>query len=76
MRGRKTKATPANKKKFVSQLRKHGKLVKAAASIGVTRRTIWNWRTSDEDFNDAILKAIEGFTYDYRSHANEMASGK
>ncbi len=78
-RGPKSKATDYNKRRIISQLVKHGCITKASEHVGISRRTLYNWRAGDSVFDMQVIKAIRGFKYDHTTHppqSHEVASGQ
>lgn len=59
--GAPTKSTPELKALIVKRLRKGMTRVQAAASVGIRRETLWDWAKKDDEFANAIAKALALF---------------
>ena len=58
------KATPQKKGRFLSVMRQTANATRAAAAIGVNRKTVYNWRDEDPEFAEAWLHARESYAED------------
>lgn len=74
--GRPSLATPERKALILKRLRKGMTRVQAAASVGVHRDTLWEWQRVDQEFADAIAKALSLFGRELVDAMVEMSRDK